>query len=159
MAHAWRLPLDRVTGPLLWHSTWIHLKSKLSSSLHFYIHFWIMTYCLRTQRLQNATPLTNITHLCLLSFFSPVFLFLSSLSLSLSLERNFPLIFYFVTYFLGGRIVEISTTALVGMTISSLGNYYDQHGGKMYSRNVTWTPTSSAIGQHIFCFKAIDKNG
>ena len=84
-------------------------------------------------------------------------LYLLVLSLSI-IFFALPLISYFVTYFLGGRIVEISTTALVGMTIPSLGNYYEQHGEKMYSRNVTWTPTSSAIGQHIFCFKAIDTN-
>ena len=56
------------------------------------------------------------------------------------------------------RIVEISTVAIPGMKVSAMRSNKDQ-GQRRYSREVLWTPPSTAVGKHIFCFKAVDAIG
>ena len=61
---------------------------------------------------------------------------------------------------LNNRIVEMNTLALPGMEISAMRSFNDpETGQKLYARNVAWTPQAPAIGPHIFCFRALDKNG
>ena len=54
----------------------------------------------------------------------------------------------------------MSVLALPGMEIGKMRHFNDpETGQKVYIRNVAWTPQSPAIGPHIFCFRALDKNG
>ncbi|VDI07666.1 Hypothetical predicted protein [Mytilus galloprovincialis] len=53
-------------------------------------------------------------------------------------------------------IAEINTVSPLGMTKSNLLQY-GAFNNKSYI-NVTWTPTESQIGSHIFCYTAFDNN-
>ena len=51
-------------------------------------------------------------------------------------------------------IVEITTSSPLGMQLTPLSS----HGG-IFFRNVTWYPSQNQIGQHLFCFQALDSDG
>ena len=57
------------------------------------------------------------------------------------------------------RIVEILTVAPKGVSLSGLLYSLDGSDQKLYYRRVSWTPASSQVGLHFFCFNAVDSSG
>ena len=57
------------------------------------------------------------------------------------------------------EITSVVQLGSVGIYVILFILYADSFGDQVYYKNVSWTPSSNQVGQHIFCFKALDKIG